>query len=556
MAKSKLQQAEERARCARLEAETARDMARAVGYRSVGDKLAVKDLGGVEPDLGTMGGMGGGAGGGDFKSAKTSRLKSSWSRGGSADSHRDPWTIDAIRKQAQSAFRNDHLVQSLVGRLQDFAVGTGPRLQVKSTDAAFNLAAEKFLTAWADGPCDDTSYVRADGLSCGRSSGDFCRLSIAADETDGDMFGILTERGTVQLVEAERVRNPVKGTQGLRLVNGIELDGLGRVTSYHVASWDSASGGAYPSVKTEAVPAEFVLHLRGAHGDAINCARPEPGLNSLLEPLEMLKNYIQDTAAASQMALLFGLLTKTERPQDMGVQLPGAVDATRTDSDGNSYTQKQWDLAPAFVGHLKPGESIEQIKPEQPTTVFGDFVTSLMRLFGANKGLPIVLWLLEFGSLNFSSAKSAVLLAYVGVNVRRSMLVRRLLRPMFRWRLALAIRRGELLDANGSPILNAPEGWDEHKFFFPPMPILDPAAQYDGYIKGLNGKILSYADVIKELHGMDFEEFMDQIEYEQEEMTRRGISAVQAPGTGKGIEGSRDQGIEEEEEGDAVSGEQ
>ena len=474
-----------------------------------------------------------GRGGNGFESARPNRLKSSWtSRGGSADSWRPVQMLEAMRQQCQSLARNDHLVQGLLGREQDLTIGEGITFQVASDDPEFNNAVEKWAQGWMDGPCDDAGYVRADGLSSGRGIAQLCRHALGAFATDGDIFALLTDRGTVQMVEAQRVRNPGGGfdRSDRGLVNGVRFDASGRVAGYSIAEWETTSGGAYPKWEATEVPAEYVLHLRGlSGGDCPNVTRPEPGLQAMVGALGLIGEYIEDTAAASKIALLFGLISKTEYPQDFPAQIPGARATDQTNADGTSYQRTELELEPAFVAHLKPGESIEQVKPEHPTTVFGDYVKNVLTLLGATRGLPLVLWLLDFGGLNFSSAKSAVLLAYIGIESRRAELVRQFLRPLLRWRVAMALRRGEI---PGASIDKVPEGWDKFEFYFPTMPVLEPEKQYDAAVKGINGRLVLPSAMVKQFSGMEFNEFVARFAAEQAAMKAAGIEMVQAPGTG------------------------
>ena len=47
-------------------------------------------------------------------------------RGGSADSHRIPPTLDRLRRECQQALREDKLPRSLLRRMQDFIADNPP----------------------------------------------------------------------------------------------------------------------------------------------------------------------------------------------------------------------------------------------------------------------------------------------------------------------------------------------------------------------------------------------------------------------------------------------
>lgn len=465
---------------------------------------------------------------GDFDSAKRSRVRSGpRPAGGSADSHRDWWTLDAIRRDCQSLLRNEKLASSMVKRLCDFVVGDHIGIQVRSDDEKFNKAAEAFLAQWWACGVEHRASEGPDGRMHGRGGTQICRLAVRSAMGSGGVLAVLTNSGKVQLVEYERLRNPSQGTTNQTVINGVEYAdaGAGPVVRYHIAEWSPT--GTFAQGKTRAVDARNVLNLANPIDDEVNVTLPEPGLSRLVEDFSILRNYIKDTQLASTIATLFGIATKTDSPQDGSFLFPGRS-VTTTLADGSTASQREVELEPAGVIHLGVNESIEQIKPEQPTTTFGDFVTNNLVMLGAEVGLPLVLWVLDMTKVNFASARSAVVIAYQTFDVWRGWLSRSAICPMTRWRLGLAIGRGELEAFGWSG--GVPAGWDKIEALFPPMMVLDTLAQYQAEAYAVEKRLRTHKQVWMSLNGQDYDEGVKQIAKEQAMLRQLNISPVGQPG--------------------------
>lgn len=482
----------------------------------------------VERSMQAWAGSGGAGGFGDFEAARRSRTRpnsNALRRGGSADSHRDRWTIHELRKQCQSLLRNDPLARSLKRRLCTMVVGDRITYQCRSKDKVFAKAAEKFIARWMEA-CEHSGQILPGGERGGRGMVDLANCGIAAALSDGDCGLITTSAGLLQFVEAERIITPTdKGSDPL-YINGVQYDSSGAVVAFHVSEWDRT---AQAGRTTKPIPAGSFLHLPSPADDVPNLTRPEPGLTALVKSFDHIRNYITYTGIAAQMATMFGLVIKTEFPQDTAANLPGAADITKAAGDGSEYTQKQADLEPGFILNLAPGEEANPINPTHPIQTFSDYLYTSLSMMGAEAGIPLVLWLLDFRAVNFASARSAVLLASATVRTWRRWLSHRLLRPSVRWRLARALAAGEI---PGYGVANLPEDWDQAEFRFPPMPVVDPESQYKATAAGVQNRLITQESGWAEYNDMDFEDGLDQIELEQAEFRRRGIMPIYLPGSG------------------------
>lgn len=456
---------------------------------------------------------------------KRTRKGTPLTRGGSADSHRTPRTLDILRRECQSLLRTNKLARSMVKRIQDHVVGDRVRCQARSSNKAFNAAVEKWFNTWADS-CE---------FSRGRSVTSLCRNVIKSALRDGDEFWIKAESGHVQVIEAERCQNPWgPGAINTKLLrSGVQLDAAGRVVAFNFAEWTGSDGGSQTEFTPRRVDAGAVVHMANPADDETNLTRPEPGLAALIDDFPEVGKYITDVRIAAEMATLFGLVTKTQNPEDFGGMMPGESvtrgDGLTTTAGGSE--EREVSLEPAFMMHLQPGEDITQIKPEQPTTVFSDFVFSNLTIMGAEVGLPVVLWMLDLSKVNFHSARSAIILAYLGFCVWRAWLKNGGggggLNAIYRWRVAMALERGEIEGFSLGDGL--PDDWDACDWQFRPAPMLDPYVQAQADAFAIEKGLETHRDVAA-ARGHDLDELLEQLAYERKEKERLGILPVLEPG--------------------------
>ena len=512
-------------------------------------------------------------GGGGFDAARRDRFRGKpRPRGGSADSHRDPVTIDALRRDCAELVRNDADARSLVARCKDAFAGpasgagtgggggsggaVGVRMRVRSSDPAFNKDAERWIA--------EVDERRGFDASRRRTLGGFCRAYIHSCAVAGGMLLIKTTEG-LQLVELERVMNPSgktgggsiggpygfnvqAGENGNGFANGFEVDRVGRIVAAHVAEWESgyAGGGTRPKMTTRAVGAEFLLPCFAPMdgGDEGNVTVPEPLLTPLIETFDALKKYDKAVLIASQMGAIFGLLTKTAAPEATqdGFSVVETTAGSAAGYDSGPSVNREIVLAPGMVDHLLPGEDVVQVKPEQPTTVYEQYMLAKLTRVGAACGFPLALWLLDGRQVNFHSMRSVVALAYALTGaVWRGGMKSDFLHAGVRFVLGMAVRgwmggiprRDEAGNVVGVwTAADVPADWGRVDAIFPPMPLLDPAAQWAAEKLAVDAGFRTIADVVMQTQGKELDEHLDELQSERDKMREMGIVVATMPGAG------------------------
>lgn len=484
---------------------------------------------------------------GGYSSVSRTRTSSGRARGrgGSFDSHLDGQTLDAMRRDSQDLERNSLIAAAMLDRVVDMVTGgPGFSFHASTESPEWNALANGMFGPWARNegelPCEVRGMM--DLNDCLASA---LRQSIR----DGDLICGPTEFGQLQFTDGERIINPNRGLNTRDLVNGVELDGFGAPKAFWIAEY--MNDGATLSSKATRLDAKDAWFL--AHTKFFSQTRGVPRLALMTEPIQRLDDYIESTELAAYIATCVGLVTKTEDPTIGGLGLP-TQDVPR--GDGITPEPAEVEMQPFMSARLKPGESIEQVKPEQPTTQFDPFVVMQLRILGLRLDLPIELALLHFGLTNFHSSKSALTIAWRSFE-RLVKWVVKLARKIYIWRIGRWIEQGKLPKR---------ADWFEHTITPPPPPVLDPVAQLQAYTNEITVGLSSRTEICARM-GKVFREVAKQCADDQAVMDEYGLKFGALPGAapapvagpgqeqGQGSAAKGAKGAKEDEDGNAEEAE-
>ncbi len=434
--------------------------------------------------------------------------------GGSADRHLSTFDRAKMRRRCQQLLRNDFIAKNLVSGVEALVIGDGPRFRIGSADKRFNKAAQALLNAWARGPVDDRQSVDLAGLlgdcvaAC-CSDGRGCLLPLKTGRND---------RAAVQFIEDERIVNPNGRGNDREHVNGITFDSRNRPRLVNIAEWED--GGWYPRVaNTVARPVADVVLFNNPLTQAPNVTAAPPALHPIVHTLELVHDTSDSVSTSYYIATLFSIIRKVVEPDAYQAML----DDTITDERGE--TQKVRDLMAGIEETMGANESIEQVKPEHPTTQWQEFAWTQLQLVAASLGLPPEIAYYRFLK-NFSASKGALALSHRRLAKWRTM-VRTISLRLARWRLATAVRAGELIDDNGAVLDERsmpPIGWDRIECVLPGQPVIDLNDEIEGLERGYGLNLWTHDAMVHRANpGADPDEIIEARSREIEKMRRLGV---------------------------------
>ncbi len=321
-----------------------------------------------------------------------------------------PGVRRVVRERARYEVANNAYATGMLLTLSQDLVGRGPRPQIIARERSADAQRlERLWSSWA---------AQVD-------LGAKLRTMRTAKATDGEAFALITNNPgldhpiqlDVQLVECDRVTTPDLRPLTPSFVDGIEFDGFGNPSTYHVLRYHpgtlSFSGSP---LDYDRVPARNVVHL-------FRCSRPEQvrGVSEIVSALLLygdLRRYTRAVIAAAETA----------------ANVAGVIRTTSHDvqTDDNVEPMDAVDVPARSLLTLPMGWDLNQIRAEQPTQQYGDFKREVIGEMARCLNVPRIVALASSEESNFSSARRDDLIYHRSLSVERAELEVKLLARLWR----------------------------------------------------------------------------------------------------------------------------
>ncbi len=432
-----------------------------------------------------------------YEASKSSRLRQQYAREyGSADWNIDPFDREALRSRSRFCYQNCAPYRGFTDRLVDLIVGRGLAPKSPSSEA------QAYFMRWANDPflCD----VRGLYTYWQRQ-----RQLVRAQLQDGDVFDILTSSGALQLIEADRVRTPSGSKESRLMVDGVELNDVGRPVGFHVADYQDTGGAV--ATKTSRVRSAFVIML--ACRDRATQTRGIPWAAAMLNRFDDLEDFMDFTIVAAKMAAMFGLIFETQYPQAMQQSFAtGSTDVGQS-SSGSTISRDTQSLESGSVLFAPMGTTVKQVQGAHPSTTADAFLNRGYRIISSGTGVPIEIGMLDNSTANFSVSRMAELQARHAADPIRSEFVSQHCNRVWRFVIGRGILEGAIPDIP-----------DAYKVTWVPpgRQMIDPKTEVEAYNLLIANNLRTKEDVVAELGG-DYALVVEQRAYENEVERDLGI---------------------------------
>lgn len=360
-----------------------------------------------------------------YKAARRDRAKSV-GRVGSAnkDLLHD---LRAIRDKSRQLIRDDATAAAALEVKVDNVVGSGFKLQSACTmeDTGFtsqqqvddwNGACERLWADWTSQACDANECSDFDDLT---------RLVYQTKATDGETLAHrIAIKGrpittAFELIDVDRLDETVHdGQKDIR--GGIELGDRGQPVAYHILPVHPDDLVHVP--KPGSNVAEPIARTKdGWHNMLHVMDRSRPGqvrgvpmIVPALPLFEHLHHYLDSEIIAARVNSNFAMAI--ERPLDPSTD-PSVYEEVFGHDDGSGGGEGSRffeEIPPGTVEYLNPGEKLTAHSHNRPGTTFTPFVMHMLRAIAASINLPVEMLMKDFGGMNYSNARVALLEARRG----------------------------------------------------------------------------------------------------------------------------------------------
>lgn len=453
------------------------------------------------------------------------------------------WNNQTLRERSRNLYMSSPIAASAINTNRTNVIGQGLILKSqidrdilgispetalewqKHTEAEFELWAGNKQACDATGVNDFYSMQQLALVSWLLSGDAFC-LFRYKDKTELNPYQL-----RLHLIEADRISTPLSfnpngfnyitdgNYNGNKIFDGVEIDKDGAIVAYHIAN-NHRSGTSFftASTKWERVLAygketgtPNILHIMSSE-------RPEqyrgvPYLAPVIETLLNTRRYTESELTAAVIQSFFTAFITTENAEDgnpfneaegMGVQ-PIAKG------------EDEYELGPANINIMNPGENIEFANPTRPTSNFDTFVKAMIRQIGSALEIPNELLIKEFSS-SYSASRGALLEAWKAFRMRRDWIIHDFCKPVYAKWLDEAVAKGRI-NAPGyfyNPLIR--KAWQGASWAGPAPGMLDPVkeiqAENMAVASGFSTRTLSTA----KLNGGDWDKNIEEIASEAQKM--------------------------------------
>jgi lambda family phage portal protein len=277
-------------------------------------------------------------------------------------------------------------------------------------------------------------------------------LALRTQLESGDAFAVLAApedmpdwwpyRLAVQVIEADRVLNPMGRADTPELTAGIERNAAGAAIAAHICSRHPGSRTGLAGATWQRV--EFrgpsgrrnLLHLKRKLRPGQS--RGIPALAPIISTLKQMQRYSDAEIDAAVNSAAQAVFVKMD---------PDAFSELFDEEAQSKIVQgaTQWDggLRAGSAVNLLPGESIESPALGRPNPNFDPFMTAFMRYVGIGLGIPHEVLAKHFQS-SYSAARAALLDAWRTFNIRRKWLAAKFCQPIYEEWLADEVATGRI----------------------------------------------------------------------------------------------------------------
>lgn len=378
--------------------------------------------------------------GGVYTGARSDRRATkdwnTWPQGADADSIGD---LETLRSRTRDLVRNAPIAAGAISTVVTKIVGAGlapsPRIDrdiLRLTEEQadeWERTARRFFRFHAEGKYLDASRQMR--------FAEMQRVVCRAKFESGDVFvlrrskpwpGALV-RHCLQIIEADRVCNPLTTPDRPGFAAGVETDDDGVRVRCHVASRHPRDLVSATPVTWKTIPwyapsgREQILHQ--AWRKRPEQTRGVPYLATVIEPLKQLDRYGEAELMAAVVGALFTVFVKTETGADIfqGAS-PGVDPAT------NKPFPPNYRLGTGGVVTLLPGEDVQIANPGRPNATFDPFVQSIIAQIGIGVELPYEILTKRFQA-SYSAARGSQLEAWHFFMPERALLAAEFCQPTY-----------------------------------------------------------------------------------------------------------------------------
>lgn len=441
--------------------------------------------------------------------------------------------LPTLRERCRDLSRNNPIAGGAVNGVVTSVVGAGLKPKPCIDQEVLGMTEEE-ADAWEKNTLREF-LLWAESKDCDIERGsDFFELQDLAFRQvleNGDAFALLPYHpsGTVslqpydlgiQLIEADRICNKDNLVDTTTLAGGVEKTEAGAPIAYHVLKQHPGAGHQL-KLEWDIVPAfgartgrrnvhHLFFKLRPGQ------SRGVPYLTPVIEGLRQIAEYSESELEAAAVSAMFTVFVTSQNGEGLA--------PAGTSNDDASRANSEYQLGPAAMLDLAPGEDVRFAEPARPNANFDPFVNAWMRQVGIALEIPHEVLTKHFTS-SYSAARAALLEAWKFFSKRRKWLAKNFCQPVYETWLTEAIAIGRVEAPgylNGDPAIR--KAYSGCKWIGPARGMIDEVKEITAAEKRVAMTISTLEDESEQLTGEPWEPKLRQRAKEKMLLDEAGLS--------------------------------
>jgi lambda family phage portal protein len=358
---------------------------------------------------------------------------------------------------------------------------------------------------------------------------------------DGETTSTQPYRLRLQLLEADRVGNPMGAVEGQAAADGTSAVGgirrhpvTGRPVACHIyrhhpgdtltmTRGDRFAGDWVEFFGTQSGRRRVLHHYRPTRPEQ---SRGVPYLAPVIQAIKDLGRYTEAEITAAIISAFFTTFVKT--PQATGpAPVFGLNGATGPGGEGAAGDEIRLE-AGAVIG-LAPGEDIVNADPSRPNPNAEGFLLGMLKLIGVGLNLPFELLLKSFNS-SFSASKAALLDAWMHFRTERNWVVNSACQPVLETWLTESVAIGRIKAPGffSDPLIRW--AYTRAAWHGDSQGSINPKDEVAAYLAAVDGNLMTQERAEWELFGTDWTRTFETKKREKQMVREAGM--VPAPKAG------------------------
>jgi lambda family phage portal protein len=442
------------------------------------------------------------------------------------------------RGQSRELARTSPIAVGAINTNVDRVVGTGLALSAQPNRDILGWAVEQ-LEVWKRKTQAEFALF-TEGVECdicnAQSFYELQALVLRATLESGDCATVLPDaqptrtnpyRLRIQVIEADRVGNPLGAMDTATVAGGVQMDVNGAALAYYI--YDQHPGAAIFSGNESLYKGEWIQAIGPSgrrrvlhHFRKLRPGMPRgvPYLAPIVGIIKQLARYTEAEIAAAVISAYFTVFI--ESPD-------GNAAPVFSGSEGADTAGDDIQLGQGAVVGLAKGEKATFADPSRPNVNFDPFTIAMLRQVGMALSIPHELLMKQFNS-SYSASKAALLDAWIYFRGVRAWLANSFCQPIYETWLAEAVASGRV-SAPGffaDPLMRW--AYTRAQWHGDSMGSINPKDEVAAYTAAIDARLMTRERAEFELFGSDFNQTFDAKKAEQDKLRDADLLPVPKAG--------------------------